>query len=289
MDKALLHTSTRRVAEGLLKHPVHAVLVSGEAGAGKQFLAGVLVISLLKLPPSSNLREHPKVHYITPNDKGTISIDDVKALKQFVKLKSFGRDLQRAIIVENAHAMTTEAQNAFLKLLEEPPADTVIIMTALPDAGLLPTILSRCSLLRVLPVSLADTEAYFQSSAHAADIKKQYALSQGQVGLLASLLTNNEAHPLVEAITEAKQLLGQSSFERLAQTDRFTKDKSKLANLIGALERICHAAMLMAAATGDKSKTKQWQQRLKLLLQLQGYLSANANAKLVYSELALNI
>lgn len=54
-----------------------------------------------------------------------------------------------AVIVRHAHTMTTEAQNAFLKTIEEPPGNTVIVLeTDQPDA-LLPTILSRCHLVRL--------------------------------------------------------------------------------------------------------------------------------------------
>ncbi|MBI3559790.1 hypothetical protein HY087_01530 [Candidatus Gottesmanbacteria bacterium] len=60
-----------------------------------------------------------------------------------------------AVVIRNAHTMTPEAQNAFLKTLEEPPGDAIIILeTSQPDA-LLPTILSRCQL-----VNLGTVAAY---------------------------------------------------------------------------------------------------------------------------------
>ncbi|MBI3342980.1 hypothetical protein HY032_02395, partial [Candidatus Gottesmanbacteria bacterium] len=60
-----------------------------------------------------------------------------------------------AVVIRNAHTMTPEAQNAFLKTLEEPPGDAIIILeTSQPDA-LLPTILSRCQL-----VNLGTAAAY---------------------------------------------------------------------------------------------------------------------------------
>ncbi|NLW19429.1 MAG: DNA polymerase III subunit delta' [Candidatus Cloacimonetes bacterium] len=55
---------------------------------------------------------------------------------------------RRLCLIENADQMNTESQNAFLKTLEEPPADTVIILTSSQPSKLLPTVVSRCQPLR---------------------------------------------------------------------------------------------------------------------------------------------
>lgn len=97
-------------------------------------------------------------HSVSPHDTITIapegssiSINEIRGISSRLSIHPFASACH-AVIIRDAHTMTTEAQNAFLKTLEEPPGDAVIILeTSQPDA-LLPTILSRCHLVR-LPTS----------------------------------------------------------------------------------------------------------------------------------------
>lgn len=78
-----------------------------------------------------------------------IGIEVIRDLKQQINLKPFKSNV-KAVIIENAQTLTIEAQNALLKTLEEPPANTIIILlvTGSPDL-LLPTILSRCEIIQL--------------------------------------------------------------------------------------------------------------------------------------------
>ncbi len=81
-------------------------------------------------------------------DKQTITIDQVRDLQHQLSLKPYASDKKVGIIPE-AQRMTTEAQNALLKTLEEPPAHSVLILTAPSTRILLPTIVSRCQIVRL--------------------------------------------------------------------------------------------------------------------------------------------
>lgn len=76
----------------------------------------------------------------------SIGIKDIRQLQQSLQLKPF-KSAMKAAIIYDGHTMTTEAQNAFLKTLEEPPNNTYIIVTAETDTAFLPTILSRCKII----------------------------------------------------------------------------------------------------------------------------------------------
>ena len=65
---------------------------------------------------------------------------------------------KRVFIINDAEEMTEEAQNAFLRLLEEPPRNHVFILTASNSAGLLPTVLSRCKILKFYLLSQAQIQ-----------------------------------------------------------------------------------------------------------------------------------
>jgi DNA polymerase-3 subunit delta' len=94
---------------------------------------------------------HPDVLSIRPA-RGIIRIDQVRDLVHIASMKPYeGR--YRVAIVADAQKMNPEAGNALLKLLEEPPAQTLILLTALQRSDLLPTIVSRCQHIRFRPYS----------------------------------------------------------------------------------------------------------------------------------------
>lgn len=80
-----------------------------------------------------------------PTPKAKHYIKDIRGLNHKLSLKSSDNTRPRGVILEDAHLLTTEAANSFLKTLEEPPGNTIIILTA-PNQDLLPeTIASRCT------------------------------------------------------------------------------------------------------------------------------------------------
>ncbi|MFA5319936.1 MAG: DNA polymerase III subunit delta' [Candidatus Omnitrophota bacterium] len=91
-------------------------------------------------------RQHPDVHLIE-NFQDSIKSEDIRGLRQEIFLKPYeGR--KRVFIVDNAHKLTVEAGNSILKVLEEPPAGSIIILVTSCPARLLKTVLSRCQSVR---------------------------------------------------------------------------------------------------------------------------------------------
>ena len=77
--------------------------------------------------------------------KLSLGIEDVKNMQKKLYLKPL-KGMRKAVILKEAHLLTPEAQNALLKVLEEPPANTIIILTAENEDALLPTVRSRCTI-----------------------------------------------------------------------------------------------------------------------------------------------
>jgi DNA polymerase-3 subunit delta' len=96
---------------------------------------------------------------LRPDDKGSIKIDPVRALVAACAYRPFdGR--RRVVVLDEADTLEVAAQNALLKVLEEPPPGTVfVLLTTRPDA-LLPTIRSRCPRLRFGPLKTEEIAAY---------------------------------------------------------------------------------------------------------------------------------
>lgn len=88
---------------------------------------------------------HPLDVTVVTREKA-IGIEDVRVMKRTAFFKPIRGDA-KAIIVKDAHTATIAAQNAMLKVLEEPPATTLIILSATKKGFLLPTIVSRCDVI----------------------------------------------------------------------------------------------------------------------------------------------
>lgn len=122
---------------------------------------------------------------------------------------------RKVFVVGDAEALvpqeaSPEAANALLKLLEEPPADTTIILTAADPAVLLPTIRSRLLPVRIRPLPTAAVEQFLQKFAGASPLLAQRAarLAQGSIGRAVGFLPNKkDAGPLEEVRAAARALL----------------------------------------------------------------------------------
>lgn len=130
----------------------HAYLVEGAPGSGR-FLLSTILCALL----SGNLRDAeriksglcPDIHIIeTPPARRTIGIDQIRALRSAASVKPSELDFQ-AFIIRNAHLMTVQAQNALLKLLEEPPGQIYFLLLCDNASSLLTTVRSRAPVLRM--------------------------------------------------------------------------------------------------------------------------------------------
>lgn len=93
------------------------------------------------------------------SEENSIGIGEVKNLQKKLFLKPFQGET-KALILENAEKLTHEAQNALLKTLEEPPSNTLIILIVQNKDLILPTILSRCKIIKFKerPLSLSENE-----------------------------------------------------------------------------------------------------------------------------------
>lgn len=87
----------------------------------------------------------------------SLGISEIRLLQKRIFLKPIENE-NKCVILELFSGVGLEAQNAFLKLLEEPPANTIIIMLVLETDFLLPTILSRCNIINLKKTKKIDSE-----------------------------------------------------------------------------------------------------------------------------------
>ena len=123
----------------------HALLVTGPIDGGPQQLALALAKYLNDAEADSldSLR-HPMCRVIRPGSKvRSITIDAVRSVEPFLSLRARENET-KLVIVQEADRLSDDSANAFLKTLEEPPPQTLIILITELPGRLLPTILSRC-------------------------------------------------------------------------------------------------------------------------------------------------
>ena len=275
MDKAAIHAATRAQLDTFRANHSHALCLIGPPGAGKTYLAELIAGELLGSTTDDAI-------YRMGDEQKSISISEVRELQKFLKLRKPGsRDIRRTVIISNAQTMGDEAQNALLKTLEEPPEDTLFILTTDGSASLKSTIYSRVQSVRVLPLDLAEAETAFGNKG----LSKAYHLSGGYAGLLHALL-NDTDHKLVMAVEQAKQLIQAQPFERLAQVDSLAKQKEELPTLFYALQRVIGAILPKIT---DQARLKRLTASLSAIYSAEIDLKASANPKLLLSDLFLQL
>ena len=137
----------------------HAVMLTGQSGLGKELFAARLAQSLLCRNPQTDAMpcgqcrscqlyaagNHPDLHHIRPLETGkAIVIDQVRALGEFLYLRPHIA-ARKVVVLSPAQAMNVNAANSLLKLLEEPPADSHLILVSSQPTKLPATIRSRCA------------------------------------------------------------------------------------------------------------------------------------------------
>ncbi|MCA9329940.1 hypothetical protein KDA11_04795 [Candidatus Saccharibacteria bacterium] len=277
--------ATKKAIDQYIAKPSHALLINGASGSGKGNVAEYIASNLLQVN-AKILESYPYLLHIIDQP---IIIDNVRSAQRFMQLKVPGvNTIKRIVIVENTQTMGIDAQNSFLKLLEEPPKDTVIILTATSSKLLLPTISSRTQKITIQPPSLQSAQKYYGDKYSNASIQKAYYLSEGHVGLMQALLSEDDDHPLVSAINVAKSLLAKDKFYRLSQIDTIAKTNQEQI-ILKALERICHTALLQSVVKQNQSTIKAWKNRLQLIIDTEDMQKHNPSTKLLLTNLFLNL
>ncbi len=125
---------------------------------------------------------HPDVLIVEPGDSGVTKVDQIRDVVDRAAYRPFeGR--RRAVIIDDADALMSQAQNALLKTLEEPPSASVfLLVTSKPDV-LLPTVRSRCPQLRFRPLTAEEvTQALIATGRTETEARAVAATAEGSLG-----------------------------------------------------------------------------------------------------------
>jgi replication-associated recombination protein RarA len=259
-----------------LKSPLQGVLINGPTGAGKGFMANYLATNY------PGTQEH-NIYRIEPlEDKKHIGIDQIKLIISILRTKQPRRLF---IIIENCDKITPEAQNALLKILEEPPNNVSFILTTARLNGVLTTIRSRLTIIDWVAPDASVVKQYGQSF-NSDKLETFLNISSGRIGLLNALLTNQETHPLLGALEKAKLVLANPISDRMSIMDELIKDTDSRSLFMEALFLVTRTGIQNSA---NKGHANQWLTRAKSITRASEQLDKNVQPKLVLGRLFLVI
>ena len=267
--------------------PPHGLMLAGPAGIGKATLAYRIARYVLRFGasaegpadlsvPRSDLvsrrieaQSHPGLLVLKrPRDEKTgrlktvVSVDEIRRLGGFFGLTSAGGGW-RVAIIDAADEMNDNAANALLKMLEEPPARSLLMLISHAPGRLLPTIRSRCQRLYLKPLPEDVLSAQLARLLPEADSEHRAALvrlAEGSLGLALQLAADDG----VDLAHRAESLLGARLPDvkaLLALADRVARAQDGLKHfgdlLLRALSRRIRARA--AAGEGDDRSAALWE------------------------------
>lgn len=182
----------------------HCYIFEGPKGMGKYELALVFAQSLFcenfNLEPCNrcsscikiNSGNHPDLHIIN-NDETTIKREEIDGLIESICRKPY-ESKQKVYIIKDADEMTAQAANTFLKTLEEPAGDSVIILLTTNENLLLPTVVSRCQTVKFRNVSKETIKKYLKENYNVeetlSDLAAEY--SKGILNKAVNIVSGND-------------------------------------------------------------------------------------------------
>ncbi len=174
-------------------HTQHAYIFEGDSGLGKKNAATLFAAALCcentPLAPCGTCPScigaraftNPDIKYINSGDKKSIGVDIMREIVTDAYIRPF-ESAKKVYIIEDAHLLTEQAQNSFLKILEEPPQYTVFLILVPNSSFFLQTVISRCTTIQFMPLKKERIKEYVENKYPNSDINFLTNYAEGNPG-----------------------------------------------------------------------------------------------------------
>ena len=276
MQKPLINPASDLVLSLMLRDMPQALLLTGPSGIGlgtvARHLAGQIgTLNHIVLPEKDE-----KVDI----EKGVISVDSIRRLYTQTRSIQTGNTV---ILIDYAERMGQQAQNAFLKLLEEPTAGVHFILATHTPSRLLQTVTSRAQSVELKPILKQQTEELLDAL-NVTDTKKRQQLIYMANGLPAELtrLASDEAYFTAKSVVmrDARDLLQANTYHKLLVANKYRDSRD------GALALLDYVANILKHSISDKPQESLIIQ-LDELLYARQQIEANGNIRICLARFVI--
>ena len=206
----------------------HAYMFEGIEGIGKETFAYDLAKILLETP---HLENAPDCIRVKP-EGNSIKIAQIRNLQSDIVIKPHKK--YKIYIINKAEKMTVDAQNALLKTLEEPPEYAIIILVTNNKEGLLPTIRSRCEIVKFTPIPFIEIKNYLINQGiepNRANLLSSF--SRGSMKKALELASSNEFYEMKENVQKyIETILSKNMVEILDIPTQIEQYKGEIINVL---------------------------------------------------------
>lgn len=270
--RPLFHPTTATELKAYGRQLPHGILLHGKEGIGLETAAQ----QLADHAQASIIRILPEYDDKVDVEKGRITIGVIRRLYELVRTKSNQR---RCVIITATDTITTEAQHAFLKLLEEPADNTTFILLCHHPQRLLPTVLSRVQQLQIRRIDRHQSELLLDSlKVNDAAVRSQILfIAEGLPGRITTLASSPG---LLEAeatkLRQARSAIQGSAYQRMVIAQEVKDDRSAALAMVSYM-----IALLRREVSGRRAATTETIRLLRQLEAAHARLEANGNVRLV--------
>ena len=245
-------------------HLPHAILIEGETGLGKRTLAREIAQNLFcrgegerpcgHCAQCSKVQKgiHPDIYeYTAPDRARAFHIETVRDIKRDAFMQPNEADY-KIFILGNCQSMSVEAQNAILKILEEPPAYALFLMTVTNKSAMLETVLSRCVVISLDGVPAKQGAAYIcaqDATVAYDDALRACEVWGGNIGKAKESLTDGKLAKVNELVNNmAEALLSGSEYRLLTVCSEFKWDKELLQQTLTLFKTVLRDALIFGSS-----------------------------------------
>ena len=232
----------------VLNGPRHAYLFAGPPGLGRRTLSLRFAQALNCQTPAGagipcrqcrgckqiEAMHHPDLSIVqAESEGGVIKVDQIREARRMLTLKPYMANYRVALFLRFQES-NDNAANALLKTLEEAPSYAVLILTADNPEQLLPTIVSRCEVLRLRPLEIGKVQRELETRGLENGHAKLIAhISGGRFGYALRLIENESLlNTREERLNELQNLIAASRVQKFAYADKLARDKDSMRHTI---------------------------------------------------------